>query len=1073
MRTLRLSALLGLLVWAFSLHAQVRVWEGTLTLPTYEEGLPDPNPPFDQFTTNRFNYPYTLRNNLTSRRADHAWRAIYLENEYLKCSVLPDIGGHLYTCTDKISGKPMFYANPSIKKAAIAYRGAWAAFGIEFNFPVSHNWVTMSPVSFAFAQHQDGSASATVGNVDRVYGMEWSVELILRPKSTVLEQRVTLSNRSDVRHRFYWWNNAGVEAWDDSRIEYPMRFAATHGFTEVHTWPVDDDGVDYSLLGNHKKGPVSMFTHGSREDFMGVWNPHTDTGTVHYAPYSDLPAKKIWSWGVDADGLDWRKALSDNNSGYLEVQAGLFRNQETYAFLEPRQVIRFSEYWMPVRQIGGISRANLAGVASMTRKGSTLVAGFNTNRTIPQASVSVSKGRQQLVQQKEDLTPEHAWLHEIPNADPQAKYTIEIKDARGTNLLRQTEGEYDWAPPSEIHVGPQPSYRIPDPSKRTYDDWIEFGKQEELNGRLLSALDVYNQAIAKFPSGFVAEKSAGRLSAGLLRYEEAKGFLEPLHARDTTDGEISYYLGLSYEGLGDSVHARTALEEAERLPSFQAAAAVQLGELLARTGDLAAALRHLTEAVRSAPDDLRANEELVAIKAALGETQEAKAMAQQTSHRFPLSYFLHEELGDPNLGQLANDANRVLNVAAEYMRLGFYQKALNVLTRSYPPPVADQSEPGAVGPQNHPMVAYFRGYCWEKLGKSATADYAAASKLSAAYVFPSTATEFTVLRSALQANASDPTAHYLLGTFYFSRGQTDPALREWADARKYGPNLPVLSASTGLALLHIKNDPEQALSAFQDGMRSDPENVAIYLGMDQSLSLLNRPASERAEALTKFPHLDTAPPALIFELILNLAEAGDFDRANSLFRNRFFPREEGGTNVRQVWLEVQLQHVLALSKAGQCSDALALAQNLGTEVPGLAFTHDGLEPILQSARTNYLLASAYAACGKPDLAESKLKAASGASAADQIRWSWLAAQKLPGFNRDQWLDRLEIAFDQAAIRSETSQYPSWWMYNAGLLARELARNDEADFRFHRALLLPDRMLAYHLTRLAKTEAAPQ
>ena len=96
--------------------------------------------------------PYVLRENLTSRRANHDWRAIYLENEYLKCSVLPDIGGHLYTCVDKISGKSMFYANPSIKKAAIGYRGAWAAFGIEFNFPVSHNWVTMSPVRFRLAQ---------------------------------------------------------------------------------------------------------------------------------------------------------------------------------------------------------------------------------------------------------------------------------------------------------------------------------------------------------------------------------------------------------------------------------------------------------------------------------------------------------------------------------------------------------------------------------------------------------------------------------------------------------------------------------------------------------------------------------------------------------------------------------------------------------------------------------------------------------------------------------------------------------------------------------------------------------
>src|SRR3954453_10898865 len=124
MRTLKKIALAVFLISTCASFAQVRAWQGTLTLPTYEEGLPDPNPPFDQFTTNRFNYPYPLRNNLKSRRVDHAWRAVFLENEYLKCSVLPDIGGHLYTCWDKISCKPMFYANPSIKKAAIAYRGA-------------------------------------------------------------------------------------------------------------------------------------------------------------------------------------------------------------------------------------------------------------------------------------------------------------------------------------------------------------------------------------------------------------------------------------------------------------------------------------------------------------------------------------------------------------------------------------------------------------------------------------------------------------------------------------------------------------------------------------------------------------------------------------------------------------------------------------------------------------------------------------------------------------------------------------------------------------------------------------
>src|SRR5882724_2798251 len=533
-------------------QAEVKVWEGKLSLPTYEEGMPDPNPAFDQFASNRFNYPYTLRDKLTSHRANHDWRAIYIENEYLKCSVLPDIGGHLYTCLDKVSGQSMFYANPSIKKAAVGYRGAWAAFGIEFNFPVSHNWASMSPVNFAFHNNADGSASVIVGNVDRVYGMEWTVELLLRPQSTLLEERVTLSNRSDVRHRFYWWNNAAAKISDDSRIVYPMRFAASHGFTEVTSWPIDQDGHDLSIIRNHVHGAVSLFTHGSREDFMGVWHPASRTGTVHFAEYEDLPAKKVWSWGVDAEGLDWRKALSDDNSGYIEIQAGLFRNQETYSFMEPRQSIQFSEYWMPVREIDGISRANLAGVLSIDRRGNNLTAGFNANQLFHGAAVSILENRKRVFGNSLDLTPEHAWIHELPLQDAETKYTIEIRDAQGALLIRQTEGEYDWDPESEIHAGPQTSYRIPDEDKRTCDDWIQFGKEYELNGRIVSALDIYKEALRRFPGSLEASKAAGRLAAALLRYDEAKTFLESAHSRHTADPEVSYYLGIVYDSLSET-----------------------------------------------------------------------------------------------------------------------------------------------------------------------------------------------------------------------------------------------------------------------------------------------------------------------------------------------------------------------------------------------------------------------------------------------------------------------------------------------------------------------------------------
>ena len=139
-------------------------------IPTYEEGPPNPNPPFDLFAWGRFNYPYTLRDALTDRRQDVVWRSLHLENEYLRLTVLPDLGGRIYSCLDKRTSREMFYANPSIKKALIGYRGAWAAFGVEFNFPVSHNWVSMSPVDFATQRHPDGSGSIWVGNTDQVYG---------------------------------------------------------------------------------------------------------------------------------------------------------------------------------------------------------------------------------------------------------------------------------------------------------------------------------------------------------------------------------------------------------------------------------------------------------------------------------------------------------------------------------------------------------------------------------------------------------------------------------------------------------------------------------------------------------------------------------------------------------------------------------------------------------------------------------------------------------------------------------------------------------------------------------------
>jgi hypothetical protein len=277
--------LLAALLLACPLAAEkVQVWQDALTLLTWSEGPPDPNPPFELYARGIYpSYPYAFRINFLSDNAKIAWRQLNLENEYLFCRVLPDLGGHLYSCRDKINGQEMFYANPVIHKDWVGLRGAWAPVGIELNFPVGHSLTTVSPVSFGIQRHPDGAAGIWVSDIDRQTGMEWRVEWILRPGSAILEEQVWLFNRGDLRQPYYFWSTSEETIQDQSSgFQYPMRVSATHGFTVLDTWPVNQAGVDMSVIRKYTE-QVARFAYGSNEPFFAAYHPATRTGTAHFA----------------------------------------------------------------------------------------------------------------------------------------------------------------------------------------------------------------------------------------------------------------------------------------------------------------------------------------------------------------------------------------------------------------------------------------------------------------------------------------------------------------------------------------------------------------------------------------------------------------------------------------------------------------------------------------------------------------------------------------------------------------------------------------------------------------------
>lgn len=968
-----------------TLAAQARATLGTLELPSYREGLPDPNPPFDAFAPPRINYPYTLRTNLTDESAVRAWRAVELENEYLRCTVLPDLGGHLYSCTDKVTGQEMFYANPSIKLTQIGYRGAWAAFGVEFNYPVSHNWMSASSVDFAYRDNEDGSASVWVGNIDRVYGTDWRVELRLPADAAVLEQHTTLYNRSDVRHRYYWWTNAAVEVTDDSWVLYPMEFTASHGFTDLQTWPVDRQGTDNTLVGNHLFGPVSRFSHASREEFMAVYHPDSDTGVMHFSAESHLPSKKIWSWGGDERGIDWRRALSDDSSAYVEIQAGVFRNQETYGYLEPQEVLSFSEYWTPLRALGGLSRATPEAQVHLCRVDTcgdlpspglthvgqgALRVRANVTRRYDAARVEVLAGTRSVLDERVDLDPWTTYDRTLDGTAGADRLTLRISVGSRV-LIEHTEGVYAYDSVAADALGSQAVWEPPPPERRSESDVLRLIDDFERNGRRFEAWGEVGQALDRFPGSHELLRVAGRLAVVLGRDQEGVERLTDVIGRVSNDSESLYYLGLAQARLGNASAAGQAFVGALADTRFRASARIQLAALAATAGDASGAVGHLTAALETQP---RAPRTVALLSAALrgaDRDSDALRLVDQALTRHPSHNFLRYEavrLGaqDPALwAHFAGDPERVLEVVVEYMKLGAFEEAARLLERDWAPLESVEREPGQLGPREYPLLWYYAAYVRAQRGLDVEGALDRASSLPLRGVFPNRLQSVPVLEWALATRPDDASAQWLLGALRLRSAELTAALAHWEVARELTPTIPSLHRSMGMLLMQ-QGEVDEAVAVLRDGTRHDALNMGVYAALDAALEASGATPTERADAILEYPDLPAMPAALVYRAVRRLVEAARFDEADALFDNRFFPREEGGINVRQVYLEARLGRAGHAASDGRCSDARQILDRLLEPQPRLEFTNDGLSLWLERAGLAVRVTEIRQQCAPPE-----------------------------------------------------------------------------------------------------------
>src|SRR3990170_2179341 len=191
---------------------KVAVYQGTIRLPTYAIKGENPNPVFRSQYGVAHIYPYTMLDDIDSTPTEKTYRTLVLENRYLLVTVIPDLGGRVYSVYDKVSGREVFYKNSVVKFSPLAIRGAFFSGGVEFSFPVAHAPSTADAVNWDLLQNEDGSASISFGGLEHISRLRWMITLTLYPARCALAQDVQLYNPSAIPGRYHYWTNASLDA---------------------------------------------------------------------------------------------------------------------------------------------------------------------------------------------------------------------------------------------------------------------------------------------------------------------------------------------------------------------------------------------------------------------------------------------------------------------------------------------------------------------------------------------------------------------------------------------------------------------------------------------------------------------------------------------------------------------------------------------------------------------------------------------------------------------------------------------------------------------------------------------
>src|SRR3954468_6953541 len=382
-------------------------WRERITIPTYEAGQPDANPVFLEKRVYQGSsgavYPYPVVESISDEKVARDYDAVWLENEYLKIMILPELGGRVQMALDKTNDYHFVYYNRVIKPALVGLAGPWISGGIEFNWPQHHRPSTFHPVDVDLIAGDDGSWTVWCNEIDRMVGTRGMHGFRLYPGKAYLEVLVRLSNRTPLPETFLWWANPAVHVDENHQSIFPPDVCAVmdHGKRDVSTFPIATGEyykVDYSPgtdISRYKNIPVptSYMAYHSDYNFVGSYDHGRQAGLLHVASHHVSPGKKQWTWGCGEFGQAWDRQLTDDDGPYIELMCGVYTdNQPDFSWLSPGEEKSFSQFFMPYKGVGVIKNATIDAVLGFEFEGSRAIVRAYVTAECPSARIVLMAG---------------------------------------------------------------------------------------------------------------------------------------------------------------------------------------------------------------------------------------------------------------------------------------------------------------------------------------------------------------------------------------------------------------------------------------------------------------------------------------------------------------------------------------------------------------------------------------------------------------------------------------------------------------------------------------------------------